>query len=243
MKRKTISLPLDVHDLVSMIKSEYEGETSKSHSYPSIIFMLCQSYLKQQEEKLLGSEEITIKGEDSDLRKQLDETNDFIKDAFMRLIDNTKNTVVVTGGGGTVGSPIIEVEQLEEGKRVLSEEEIKKIKAEMKLLGEDFVAEMDLLYDSGAISPATIAQINGVESPLETPEEHRERRKKEIQDKIKRRKNKSKGAVEVKMDKAMKGVFPPNLNPPPTPTTGEIMDAMLKAPLSDESECLSLSEV
>ena len=51
MDRKSISLPLDVFDLVDMIKMEYESETQKKHSYPSIIFMLSQYYLMGKEKE------------------------------------------------------------------------------------------------------------------------------------------------------------------------------------------------
>lgn len=203
MKRKSISLSEDIYDLVSMIKTEYEAETEKRHSFPAIIFMLCQYYLTNKEP--ISPIEIEEK-EDSNLRKKLDETNDFIKEAFMTLISNTKTqTIVVAGGGGGQYVPthnVIEQEQIEAPKRKLSDEEIKAM--QLKLLDSDdgtFVTELDDIVDAsgGAISPSIVAKVNGCNAHDETKEEYEERRAK---DKKKRKRLNNK--VEKELTKKVK---------------------------------------
>lgn len=197
MLRKTISLPIDIHDLISLIKEEYEGETQQKHTYPSIIFMLCQYYLNKENDAPLN--------EEGKVKKELKETNEFIKEAFMKMIDNQKlQPMYVVANNSEV--PVTLINENNPPKKSLTEEQIQKLRKEYESTGKQFVEEMDdIISETGGLSPSIVAQINPLKDIEESPEAYKKRREQE-----RKKLEKDKKKLEKKIP-----VVPEGLTPPP----------------------------
>lgn len=171
MNRRSINLPLDIHDLVALIKQEYEAKNEQKYTYPAIIFMLCQYYLNNESD----IEVRRVK----DTQQELEETNAFIREAFMKMIDNQKSQPMYVVANNTA-APITLINEQQPEKKTLTEEQIKTLREQSLVEGKTFVKEMDtIIAEAGTLSPSLVASINECASPSETPEQYKERREQE----------------------------------------------------------------